>query len=238
MCVAAPYGARPLVYADYTASGRSLACIESRIQHHVLPFYANTHTDASLTGRTTSRLREEARSTILAACGGNPADHAVIFTGSGSTSAIATMIAILQLQSPARKRQGKPALKRKRRPVVFISSMEHHSNEVSWRETKADVVRVPMNESGQPCLVALAKVRTCASDGHAERCSLSVSVPAAGQVPEATAAGWLVYSGFQRHRCVARGYVPVTSHSVGYRGHHASHSASSVPAPPRGSGLL
>ena len=155
----APYGARPLVYADYTASGRSLACIESRIQHHVLPFYANTHTDASLTGRTTSRLREEARSTILAACGGNPADHAVIFTGSGSTSAIATMIAILQLQSPARKRQGKPALKRKRRPVVFISSMEHHSNEVSWRETKADVVCVPMDKLGQPCLVALGKVR-------------------------------------------------------------------------------
>eukprot|EP00045_Choanoeca_perplexa_P002231 m.23525 g.23525 ORF g.23525 m.23525 type:complete len:561 (-) comp11398_c0_seq2:38-1720(-) len=149
--IATPYGSVPLVYADYTASGRSLASIETRLQQHVLPSYANTHTDASFTGRTTGRLREEARATILAACGGNVDEHAVIFSGPGSTSAIATMISILQLHSSSK-------LKRKRRPVVFVSSMEHHSNEVSWRETKADVVRVPMDDKGQPCVASLEKL--------------------------------------------------------------------------------
>lgn len=38
------YGEKPLVYADYTASGRSLKFIESYIQNEIMPMYANTHT--------------------------------------------------------------------------------------------------------------------------------------------------------------------------------------------------
>jgi hypothetical protein len=46
-----PFGPRPLIYADYTASGRSLSFIEDYIQSQVLPLYANTHTTATTTGQ-------------------------------------------------------------------------------------------------------------------------------------------------------------------------------------------
>ena len=46
-----PFGERPLIYCDHTASGRSLHSIEELITREVLPHYANTHSEASHTGR-------------------------------------------------------------------------------------------------------------------------------------------------------------------------------------------
>src|SRR5215203_1564216 len=54
--VAGPYGIRRVTYADYTASGRSLTFLEDYIRHHVMPLYANTHTETSGTGRQTTRF--------------------------------------------------------------------------------------------------------------------------------------------------------------------------------------
>src|SRR5207253_3072276 len=86
--VAGPFGLRRVTYADYTASGRALTFVEDYLRDAVLPLYANTHTESSGTGLQTSRFREDARAIIRTAIGGNPDDHAVIFTGSGMTGAV------------------------------------------------------------------------------------------------------------------------------------------------------
>src|SRR5689334_20975764 len=74
MAIEGPFGPRPLVYADYTASGRSLGFVEDWIREHVLPLYANTHTEASATGRRMTELREDARRTIHLAVNGQDED--------------------------------------------------------------------------------------------------------------------------------------------------------------------
>ncbi len=154
-----PFGSRPLVYADYTASGRALTFVEDFIRDRVLPYYANTHTETTFTGAQITALREQARNIIRSAVGGGRRDK-VIFCGSGATSAINKLVDILDLRSqqPAGE---KPAA----RPVVFIGPYEHHSNELPWRESNVDVVTIPLDQSGLLDLGALKH----ALDQHEDR---------------------------------------------------------------------
>jgi len=129
-----PFGEQKMVYADYTASGRALQLVESFVAEHVLPFYANSHTEASYCGAYTTRLREEARGVISGEV--NAGDScSVIFTGSGATAAINRALSLCGA--------GKPDAK----PIVFIGPYEHHSNILPWRECGAEVIEIAESTS-------------------------------------------------------------------------------------------
>jgi selenocysteine lyase/cysteine desulfurase len=153
-----PFGQRRLVYADYTASGRSVGFVEDVIREYVLPMYGNTHTDASVAGRQTTVFREDARRIIHRAVNGGGGD-AVVFCGSGATGAIAKLVQVLGLVVPSG--MGAPgkqdAARKAHRPVVFVGPYEHHSNELPWRESAADVVTVPEDADGRIDLTQLGR---------------------------------------------------------------------------------
>ena len=141
-----PFGERPLIYCDHTASGRSLTSIENAITRDVLPHYANTHSEASHTGRHTGQLREWARQTVKEVINAGPED-ALIFCGSGATGAVNTLVHLLGLKSVDIQPSDLPD-ETPTRPLVLIGPYEHHSNELPWRETAADVIRIPLDAAG------------------------------------------------------------------------------------------
>lgn len=165
--VVTPYGRRRVTYADYTASGRALSFIEDYVRDVVLPAYANTHTESSGTGLQTTRLREEARQVIRDAVGGGD-DAVVLFTGAGATGAIDKLIGVLGLRIPSAL-EDRWHLARHipadQRPVVFVGPYEHHSNEIPWRESVADVVQIGQDADGG---VAIDQLRT-ALEAYADR---------------------------------------------------------------------
>ncbi len=116
----------------------------------MLPRYANTHTESSGTGLQTTRLREDARRLIRDAVGGTEHDL-VIFCGSGATAAVNKLVGILELRLPAglaERYRLLEAIPPGERPVVFVGPFEHHSNELPWRESIADVVVIGEDPDG------------------------------------------------------------------------------------------
>ena len=156
MAFTTPFGQRPLIYADYTASGRGLTFIEDAIRNQVLPWYANTHTETSATGRQTTAFREQARAAIRRSVNASD-EHAVIFCGAGATAAINRLLESLGLRKDCYERFGVAAaeIPEDKRPVVFIGPFEHHSNDLPWRESIAEVITIPQNDTGGVDLDAL-----------------------------------------------------------------------------------
>lgn len=143
-----PFGPKRLVYADYVASGRPLMQIERFVMEEVLPFYANSHTEASFCGGFITQLRRDARVAIATCCGADE-NHATIFCGSGATAGINRLVALLGAD--------------RGRVRIILGPYEHHSNILPWRESGADVVELPEAQDGGPDLGTL---RGCLKDSQ------------------------------------------------------------------------
>ncbi|ACG74646.1 aminotransferase class V [Anaeromyxobacter sp. K] len=154
--VCTPFGRRLVTYADLTATGRALAPVEALVAA-ARPLYANTHTAISTTGRVTTRLRESAREAIARAVNAGP-DDVVLFVGSGATSAVNKLVGLLGLRisEPLERAYGLSRhVPPDERPVVLVSPYEHHSNQLPWLESVAEVVEVDLDADGQVDLADL-----------------------------------------------------------------------------------
>lgn len=151
----------PLIYADWIASGRLYDPIEQYLQKAVGPWVANTHTESTLTGATMTRAYRQARDTIKGHVGANEED-CLFLAGFGMTAAINKLQRILGLRLP----EGAVRAAGADRPLVVITHMEHHSNQITWEECDVDTVILPRDDkTGLSDLAALQDIL----DTHRER---------------------------------------------------------------------
>jgi len=171
------YGKTPLVYADYTASGRAVYFIENYLTD-LYKYYANTHTEDDFTGKTMSFLLNNAEKEIKRMVNAGSSGK-IIFNGTGATGGISKLQQIIGVYwPPATKKRINDYLQEplieadeqkklchtdflnkinEKLPIVFVGPYEHHSNEIMWRETFCDVIEIPLNAAGLIDLEALDK---------------------------------------------------------------------------------
>ncbi len=140
------FGDQPLLYADWTASGRLYQPIEDRLCREIAPLVGNTHTETTITGRSMTLAYHEAKAIIKRHVRASPSD-VLISSNSGMTGVVNKFQRILGLKVHERFRY-QVSLPVTERPIIFVTHMEHHSNQTSWMETLAEVVVVPPGADG------------------------------------------------------------------------------------------
>ncbi|GGE96046.1 aminotransferase class V-fold PLP-dependent enzyme [Flavobacterium limi] len=139
------YGTQKLRYADWIASGRLYIPIEDIMLNKIGPMIANTHSFSSETGKASTYAYQHARQLIKKHVNAHEQD-VLVTTGTGMTAALNKLQRIMGLRS-ADNIYNVDLKYDDERPVVFITHMEHHSNQVPWYETIADVVVLPAGEN-------------------------------------------------------------------------------------------
>lgn len=108
-----------IVFADWAASGRQSPLIDHIISTRVLPYYSNTHSNASCGIMMKDKIDKTKK--YIRKVYNLQNRHKIIFTGCGATGAINHLA-----------RSINTTLFKK--ITVLISSFEHHSNYLPWRE--------------------------------------------------------------------------------------------------------
>lgn len=135
------YGTQKMLYLDWIASGRLYRPIEKAINELFGPFIANTHTQTSESGtRMTLSYQQAHRIIKKHVHAGN--NDIIITSGFGMTSVVNKLQRILGLK---KYKTTNTNFTENKRPVVFLTHMEHHSNQTSWYESIADVVILKPN---------------------------------------------------------------------------------------------
>jgi selenocysteine lyase/cysteine desulfurase len=151
-----PYGKKDIIYADWTASGRLYKPIEEKMMNVIGPYVANTHTETSITGSSMTHAYHEARNIIKKHVNASE-DDVLITVGTGMTGAINKFQRILGLKV-SENLKDYTEVPEDLRPVVFVTHMEHHSNQTSWLETIAKVEVIPCDEVGLVCMKSYQKL--------------------------------------------------------------------------------
>lgn len=136
-----PLGEQKMIYADWTASGRLYVPIERAILKKFGPFVGNTHTETNVTGTSMTVAYHKAKKIIKKHVNANE-DDVLIMTGSGMTGAVNKFQRLLGFKEESRFASDND------KPVIFVSHLEHHSNDISWRETVADVETIDLCPNG------------------------------------------------------------------------------------------
>ncbi len=145
-CFTGPYGEHEILYADWVASGRLYAPIERAMMDDFGPYVANTHSSSTVTADLMTMAYHEAKHIIKQHVGASYSD-VIIPCGPGMTSAVNKLQRILGLRVPERL-SSSLCLEQYQRPVIFITHMEHHSNQTSWLETIGEVEIINPDEQG------------------------------------------------------------------------------------------
>lgn len=146
----------PIIYADWTASGRLYQPIERYISKVLGPYVANTHTETNLTGSAMTSAYHEAQQVIKKHV--NACDNDILITAdAGMTGVINKFQRILGLRIPERM-QSQVQFDELDKPVVFITHMEHHSNQTSWYECDVTLEIVDPDEQGLPSVAHLQEL--------------------------------------------------------------------------------
>ncbi|MFZ1751629.1 MAG: aminotransferase class V-fold PLP-dependent enzyme [Saprospiraceae bacterium] len=142
-----PFGRKKIVYADWTASGRMYRPIETIMTEMISPFVANTHTETNVTGSSMTLAYKRARSIIKEHVHAIDGDI-LISSNSGMTGVVNKLQRIIGIKLHE-KFQDRIQLSEEDRPIIFVTHMEHHSNQTSWIETTGEVVVIGACPKGQ-----------------------------------------------------------------------------------------